>query len=318
VADLSQELSLELIDRQLICQDVVLLTLAHPERVDLPRWAPGAHIDVESSNGLTRQYSLCGDPADLTRWQVAVLRTPDSRGGSTWVHDVMSAGDLVKIRGPRNHFQMQPASEYLLIAGGIGITPLLPMVRALQGAGANWRLVYGGRSRESMAFADELVDEFPDRVAIYPQDELGVLPLRDILAPHPSGTAIYSCGPEGMLKACEELADSWPAGSLHIERFTSQAITAGTPSTVFEVELASSGDVLTIPADRSILSVLIDAGVDIDWSCGEGTCGTCETFVLDGVPDHRDLVLTAEERAEGASMFVCVSRANSPRLVLDL
>jgi ferredoxin-NADP reductase len=224
----------------------------------------------------------------------------------------------VRVRGPRNHFTLVDAPRYLFLAGGIGITPILPMVAAAEAAGADWRLVYGGRTRASMAFRDRLEERHPGRVDVRPQDETGLLDLASLLDEPAEGTAVYCCGPEPLLAAVEERCAAWPAGALHLERFAPKAGADDGPREAFEVELAQSGTTLTVPADRSILEVVEEAGVGILSSCREGTCGTCETGVLEGVPDHRDSVLTSEEQAENDAMMICVSRSCSARLVLDL
>ncbi|MDS0134407.1 MULTISPECIES: PDR/VanB family oxidoreductase [unclassified Amycolatopsis] len=290
-----------------VADGVVALTLRFPGGEPLPLWEPGAHIDLVLP-GFVRQYSLCGDPADRSAYRVAVLHERDGRGGSAYVHDKLSAGDRVSVSGPRNHFALVEAARYLFIAGGIGITPILPM---LDRAGDDWQLVYGGRTRSSMAFTAELAAH-GDRVSFRPQDEHGLLDLSSLLTDVRPGTAVYCCGPEPLLAAVEALN---PA-DLHVERFT--PVSDEGPRTAFEVELAGSGVVLPVPADRSILEVVEEAGVTVLSSCREGTCGTCETGVLGGEPDHRDSVLTADERLENEVMMLCVSRACSPRLVLDL
>ncbi|MCE0762292.1 PDR/VanB family oxidoreductase [Pseudonocardia kujensis] len=312
------ELDLVLEKKETLADGVVQLTLRDPAGADLPAWAPGAHVDLVLTGDLTRQYSLCGDPAERSVMQVAVLREPAGRGGSAHVHDELAEGDTVRVRGPRNHFALVDAPRYLFLAGGIGITPILPMVAAAEAAGADWRLVYGGRSRASMAFRDRLEERYPDRVDVRPQDETGLLDLAALLGEPAADTAVYCCGPEPLLAAVEERCAAWPAGSLHLERFAPKAGADDGPREAFEVELAQTGTTLTVPADRSILEVVEEAGVGILSSCREGTCGTCETGVLEGVPDHRDSVLTAEEQAENDAMMICVSRSCSARLVLDL
>jgi ferredoxin-NADP reductase len=294
---------------------VVVLDLRETDGSDLPAWAPGAHIDLSPAAGVVRQYSLCGDPADRTHWRIAVLREPDGRGGSRAVHDRLHEDDLVETRGPRNHFPLVPAPRYLFVAGGIGITPLLPMIAAVASAGADWRLHYGGRSRGSMAFRSLLCSAYGARVSVHPQDETGLLDLDAILADEPRDTPIYCCGPEPLLRAIELRCPDRP---LHLERFApsepGEPVRAGS----FEVELARTGRVLTVPPGRSILRAVQEAGVEVLWSCTEGTCGTCETTVLDGAVDHRDSLLTPAERAANDTMFICVSRAAGPRLILDL
>ena len=318
---IEHELDLVLECKETIAEGVVRLTLRHPDGQPLPAWEPGAHIDLALTGDLTRQYSLCGDPDDTSILQVAVLREQAGRGGSQHVHDALTEGQQVPVRGPRNHFPLVDAKRYLFIAGGIGITPILPMIAEVAARGRDWQLVYGGRTRSSMAFRDELERGYPGHVAIHPQDEHGLLDLRTLLAEPAAdadGTAIYCCGPEALLTAVERHCTSWPAGALHVERFAPKAGAADGPREAFEVELAQTGTLLQVPADRSILDIVEDSGVAVLSSCQEGTCGTCETVVLSGRPDHRDSVLTDEERKTCDLMMICVSRSCSPRLVLDL
>jgi ferredoxin-NADP reductase len=294
---------------------VVVVDLRDPSGAELPAWTPGAHIDLVLASDVVRQYSLCGDPADRTVWRIAVLREPDGRGGSLAVHDKLGEGDLVEVRGPRNHFPLAPASRYLFIAGGIGITPLLPMMAAAEAAGAQWRLHYGGRTRGSMAFRSELSEAYGTRVSVHPQDETGLLDLDEILAGEPPDTLVYCCGPEPLLTAVEQRCAGRP---LHVERFAPKEQGEPVRTDSFEVELARTGRTLTVSPGTSILRAVEEAGVEVLWSCTEGTCGTCETAVLGGAVDHRDSLLTPEERAANDTMFVCVSRAAGPRLILDL
>jgi ferredoxin-NADP reductase len=316
------ELELTLACKEKLADGVVRLTLIRPDGEPLPSWTPGAHIDLLLGPRLERQYSLCGDPGDTSMLQVAVLREATGRGGSLYVHDELAEGATVRVRGPRNHFALVDADRYLFVAGGIGITPILPMIAEAERRGADWRLVYGGRTRASMAFAELLSESLPERVEVCPQDETGLLDLDALLGVPRLDTSVYCCGPEPLLKAVEQHCVSWPQGALHTERFTprgpeTDGLTAG-PAGSFEIELAQSGKTLTVPADRSVLQVIEDAGVSVLSSCRQGTCGTCETGVLDGVPDHRDSLLTDDERAAGDVMFICVSRCRSGRLVLDL
>jgi len=280
-----------------VADGVVALTLDGPS---LPEWTPGAHIDLELRPDLVRQYSLCGSQGDPS-WRIAVLREPAGRGGSAYVHDSLAVGDRVRVSLPRNTFPLEPASRYLFIAGGIGITPIVPMIAAVAASGADWQLRYGGRSAASMAFLPELA-AYGDRVCARPD-------LIDLSGM--DGAEVYCCGPEPLLAAVEERCD--PA-RLHVERFTPRPVSGSE----FDVELAQSGLTLTVPADRSILSTLLDAGVQVLSSCQEGTCGTCETEVLAGTPEHHDSLLTDEERAAGETMMICVSRSAGGRLVLDL
>ena len=300
-----------------VADGVVALVLQPVDGAPVPAWAPGAHVDLVLEGAPTRQYSLCGDPADRTAYRLGVLRDPAGRGGSLHVHDRLAVGDVVRVRGPRNHFPLVPSPRYLFIAGGIGITPVLTMVRAAEAAGADWELAYGGRQRASMAFLDELA-AYGDRVRVLPQDETGLLDLEALLGTPREQTRVYCCGPEPLLAAVEQRCASWPAGTLHVERFAPRPQDTQAPATAFEVELARSGRVLPVPADRSVLEVVEEAGARVLSSCSEGTCGTCETKVLAGIPDHRDSVLDEADRRAGTCLMICVSRSSTPRLVLDL
>jgi cytochrome P450/ferredoxin len=306
-------------EAQRAAEDVAAITLADPDGGDLPDWTPGAHIDLVLTPKLTRQYSLCGDVADPRRWRIGVLRTPDSRGGSALIHDTIASGSTVRVRGPRNHFPLVRSPRYLFISGGIGITPLLPMIREADATGADWRLVYGGRSQASMAFTGELAT-YGDRVQLIPQDTHGFPDLDALLGIPRPDTAVYCCGPEGLLTAVEQRCAAWPPGSLHVERFKArpQPEAAAGEDTEFEVMLQRSGLAVTVPPGKSIIEAVEEQGVSVLYSCLEGICGTCETGVIDGDVDHRDSILTEEERRAGEFMMICVSRCRSPRLTLDL
>lgn len=297
---------------------VALLQLRKPDGTDLPSWTPGAHIDLELTSDITRQYSLCGSPADRDTWRIGVLREPASRGGSLHVHDTLAVGDTVRVRGPRNHFELTESENYLFIAGGIGITPIITMVAEAERRGAGWSLAYGGRSRDSMAFVDELVSRYPGNTTVVPQDEKGLLDLDDLLGTARVGTAVYCCGPGPLLDAVTERAGHWPEGSVHLERFRSDTLDRPTPDASFEVELSVSGRTVTVHPDESVLDAVTNSGVQVLSSCREGTCGTCETAVLAGTVDHRDTLLTEEERGANDTMMICVSRSTGPRLVLEL
>ena len=267
---------------------------------------------------LIRQYSLCSSPSKPEAWRVGVLRAPDSRGGSERVHDLLAPGSIVRVRGPRNHFPLVASSRYLFIAGGIGITPMLPMIAEAEAAGADWRLFYGGRERASMAFISELA-RYGDRVTSFRRTS------RECSIWNPSSgrpntdTLVYCCGPEGLLAAVEKFCEKWPPGSLHLERFSAKPQEpAAEADSAFELVLQRSGLTLQVPPDKSVLTVIREAGVSVLASCLEGVCGTCETEVIDGDVDHRDSVLNEEEQASNEYMMVCVSRCRSPRLVLDL
>ncbi|MBN9743439.1 oxidoreductase [Amycolatopsis sp. A1MSW2902] len=297
--------------------DVKSLRLAPVSGDQIPAWEPGAHIDLVLGPGLERQYSLCGDPDDRHHWRIGVLREPESRGGSSYVHDKLSVGDQVLCRGPRNNFALADAERYLFIAGGIGITPILPMIGRCEAAGKPWRLVYGGRQEGSMAFRAELAPH-GDRVTYWPQNVRGHLDLAALLGTPEAGTAIYCCGPGGLLDAVEQRCAVWPDDALHLERFRPKDGALDGNNTEFEVVLDYSGITLAVAPDQSIVEAAEAAGVHIPTSCREGTCGTCETVVLEGEPDHRDSYLTPREKESGEVIMPCCSRACSKTLVLDL
>jgi ferredoxin-NADP reductase len=306
---------------------VMSLRLVDPDRRELPSWEPGAHLDLLLTSGLVRQYSLCGNPEDRFSYTVAVLREPYGRGGSKEVHDTALVGKLVTVRGPRNHFELVPAKRYLFIAGGIGITPIRAMVEHVAKRGDEWRLVYGGRSRGSMAFGSELTAFGEDRVQLVPQDEKGMLDLDEVLNTAEPDTVVYCCGPEGLIRAVEQRCSRDPSREIHVERFGATGAVkkaAAVPvvedpdQQTFEVELRRSGATMTVPPDRTILEVVREAVPEAMSSCEEGFCGTCETTVLEGIPEHHDTILSPAERERGKTMMICVGRSKTPRLVLDL
>jgi ferredoxin-NADP reductase len=299
-----------------VADGVVTLTLVHPAGRRLPDWTPGAHLDLILPGGLRRQYSLCGDRWDAHSYRIGVLRERNGRGGSAFIHDELAEGAAVAVGGPRNNFRLVPSERYLFIAGGIGITPLLPMVHQAEMLGADWRLVYGGRSRASMAFLDEL-EPYGAKVVVVPQDEQGLLDVPRLLRRADADTRIYCCGPAGLLDAVETRCAGRPPGTLRTERFTARD-GGRAHDEAFEVRLDRSGRSLTVRPGQSVLDAVGAAGVSVLSSCRQGLCGTCETTVLEGEPDHRDSILDDDERAAADCMFVCVSRSRSPRLVLDL
>lgn len=311
-------LTLEVRAKDVVADGVVSLTLAHADGARLPDWTPGSHIDLVLPDGTTRQYSLCGDRWDPYTYRIAVLREPAGRGGSAHIHDRLLPGDRVGVGGPRNHFPLVPADRYLFIAGGIGVTPLLPMMHQAELMGAGWQLLYGGRTRASMAFHDELTGAYGDRICVSPQDECGPLDLGAWLGRPGHRTKVYCCGPGPLLAAVEDMCATWPPHSLRTERFTAAADAGPVRSAPFEVELRRSGRTVTVTPGLSVLDALRRAGADVLSSCEQGTCGTCLTPVLAGTPDHRDSVLADHERAADDCMLPCVSRSRSGRLVLDL
>ncbi|MFI1462044.1 PDR/VanB family oxidoreductase [Nocardia carnea] len=287
--------------------DVVSLTLRRPDGQQLPVWRPGSHLDVFLPSGRQRQYSLCGDPRDLSRYRIAVRRLSDGDGGSREVH-TLTRGEALRIRGPRNAFTfVETAPAYLFVAAGIGITPILPMVHA---AGDRGRLVYLGRSRDTMPFLGEL----PTGTDIRPDDEFGTPDIPAILADAPPGAAVYVCGPPAVLDAAQRSFFTLnPAGSLHTERFSAPLIVDGRE---FDLTLAASGKQVRVGAAESALDAIRRINPDAVFSCRQGFCGTCKTKVLAGDIDHRDRTLTDTERP--GHMLPCVSRSAGGPLVLDL
>ncbi|MCX5378693.1 PDR/VanB family oxidoreductase [Streptomyces sp. NBC_00091] len=279
------------------------------ESDELPAWTPGAHVDVTLPSGLVRQYSLCGDPAEAGRWTIAVRLVEDGRGGSREAHARLVEGTELELRPPRNRFELAPAPSYAFVAGGIGITPILPMLRAATAAGADWTLLYGGRSRASMPFLPELA-AYGDRVTVTAEDEAGLPDLAPLSGIRP-GTLVYCCGPEPLMRAVTAAVPD--PGAVRLERF---AAAAPAEARAFTVELARTGRTVEVAADESALTAVRRALPNTPYSCGQGFCGTCRQGVLAGAVDHRDELLTDGERAD--SMLLCVSRAAAERLTLDL
>ncbi|MEV6482798.1 PDR/VanB family oxidoreductase [Streptomyces sp. NPDC051576] len=297
----SRALKLRVAAKETVADGVVQLRL---EGRDLPRWEAGAHIDLVLPSGLVRQYSLCGDPTDSSSYTVATRLVEDGRGGSREVHEQVRVGAELEVRGPRNRFPLVEAASYVFVAGGIGITPVLPMLRALP-EGTDWRLLYAGRTRESMPFLAEIEELGAGRVTVV----AGLPDLEGQLADVPEGAVVYCCGPEGLMAA---VAERFP--EVRLERFAPRASTGD--DTAFELELRRSGRTLTVPADSTVLAAVRVELPNTLYSCEQGFCGTCQQRVLEGEVDHRDELLTDAERAD--SMLICVSRARSVRLVLDL
>lgn len=311
----SQELIVQQMTRESDC--VTSLVLRREDGGELPLWTPGSHIDVRLPAGV-RQYSLCGDPRDRHSWRIAVLREPLGRGGSLHVSDITRVGDRLETAGPRNKFVLQDAPSYVFIAGGVGITPILPMVQAARQLGRPWELHYGGRSLSSMAYAQNL-EELGPLVSIWPQDTRGILDLPAIVRRAPGNAAVYCCGPEPLLTAVEKTVASREDLVLHVERFAARPLEVPDhDAATFTVRLARSGLSVQVPHDRSILQSIEEAGIQVPQSCLEGVCGSCETKVLSGKIEHRDSILSPREREASSSMFICVSRAASDEIVLDL
>lgn len=305
-----------------VADGIVRLRLVAPDGRPLPRWTPGSHIDVEcGSPDRSRQYSLCGDPADTHAFEIAVLREADGRGGSAWIHANVRVGDRLKIRGPRNHFRLDESrGKLVFIAGGIGITPISAMARRAQALGLDYALHYSGRRRSAMPFVDELAALHGERLHLHVSEEGGRNDLPALLATPDPDTQIYACGPVRMLQALDACCAHWPDDALRVEHFES-TLGALDPSKeqAFEVELKDSGIVVQVPADQTLLHALRAANIDVQSDCEEGLCGSCEVRVLAGEVDHRDVVLIRAERDANQKMMTCCSRAcGGQRLVLEL
>ena len=311
-------IEVEVTEKDWLSSAIVSLTLRAPSGEELPAWSPGAHIDLVLPVGITRQYSLCGPVEDRTSYRVGVLRDPHSRGGSRYIHDSVEPGDRLIVRGPRNHFEFEPDRRYVFAAGGIGVTPLIPMAVEAQRIGADFEFVYCARSRDAMGFLGELREMFGDKLTVNADDESGVFDLAGFFSQPTADTRVFACGPAPFLDATVRATSSWPSGTVRFERFEPLEVDESS-NVAFQVELARSGRTLDVPADRSLLSVLTDTGARVLSSCTEGTCGTCEVAVLGGDPiDHRDAVLSESEQTSGEMMMVCVSRCRGGRLILDL
>jgi tetrachlorobenzoquinone reductase len=296
-------------------RDVLSVTFVSATGAELPAWGAGAHIDIVLPSGVIRQYSLCGDPKDARRYRIAILGQPTGRGGSMEAHRALVSGTPVKAFGPRNHFPLVDAKRYVFVAGGIGITPILTLVQAAHARGFDWRLYYGGRSREHMAFVDELLALSAENISLVPQDQQGLLNLDAIIAAA-KDAALYCCGPEPLLVALQQLC-STHGKSLHYERFQATQPAADASNEPFEVTLLRAKKTVTVQPTDSMLDALLNAGVDLPWSCREGMCGTCIVDVVSGQIEHRDDFLSESERRENNKMMACVSRGRG-RLVVDL
>lgn len=309
--------------KALEAEGICSFELVSTEGAPLPAFSAGSHVDVQLPGGLTRQYSLCNDPKETHRYQIAVLRDAASRGGSVAMHDAVQVGDTLTISAPKNHFALaHEAKSHLLLAGGIGITPLLCMAERLANVGADFEMHYCTRSRTRTAFVERIAaSAFAGRVHYHFDDGATAqkLDIPALLAEPQPGRHLYVCGPKGFMDVvlATARASGWPEAQLHYEFFAAEvAPRSGDGS--FEVLLASSGRIVVVPPDRTIVQALAAEGIAVATSCEQGVCGTCLTRVIEGSPDHRDMYLTAEEQAAGDQMLVCCSRAASARLVLDL
>ena len=313
-------LPLRVAGKTCIAPDVFLFELVHRDGAPLPTFTAGAHVTVLTPNGLTRRYSLCNSPAQTDRYCIAVKREPQGQGGSASMIDQVQAGDPLPASAPQNSFSLdEQASSHLLIAGGIGITPILSMVRELQARGADFKLIYLTRSPDATAFRDEVqAAELAPRVLLHHDqgDSAQALDLSPWLAQPRDGVHLYCCGPRGLMQAVREQTREWPSGSVHFEDFGGSEPQQAGQDQPFVVKLARSGRTVAVPADVSILEALRRENIAVPSSCESGTCGTCRTGLVAGVAEHRDYVLDEDEQE--TQIMICVSRAVSPQLELDL
>jgi phthalate 4,5-dioxygenase reductase subunit len=313
-----QMLPLRVTRNDMIADGIHLLEFRDAGGKPLPEFSAGAHIAVRAPNGLLRKYSLCNDPAERDRYLVAIKRETNGRGGSTNLIDAVKAGDDLMVTAPVNDFELpQRAQDFLFIAGGIGITPIMAMIREVQRQGKRFRLFYCSRSPETTAFLDELnAPEFKDQVTIhYDQgDPARSLDLKPVLAERKNREHLYCCGPRPLMEAVRHMTDHWSSAAVHFEAF-SDAETHKPTDKPFKVRLARSGDVIDVPTTKTILEALRDHGLEVPSSCETGTCGTCRTKLLAGEADHRDLVLAEHEHTD--TIMICVSRARSDEITID-
>jgi len=306
-----------------VARDTKLYTFQRVDGGKLPSYKPGAHIDLHLPNGLLRQFSLVVPASDPDSYTVGVKRDENSRGGSRYIIEKMKVGDQIKISAPRNNFPLVENAEHVvLIAGGIGITPIWCMAQELQAQGRSWKIHYACRSQADMAFLSDLKKLDPSLAHLHFDDEAGgkVIDLAAAIAEAPANAHFYCCGPNPMLKAFEAAATSRPRANVHIEYFTPKEDVSAEGSDIggFWVELARSGEEYFIPPGKKVLEVLFDAGVDVDYSCELGICGACETRVISGTPIHHDSVLSEEEQATNDKVMICCCGCTSERLVLDM
>ncbi|MEU6041788.1 cytochrome P450/oxidoreductase [Actinomadura sp. NPDC047616] len=313
----SRTMTVRQIERE--ADEIVRITLADPHGRPLPKWSPGSHVDLEFDE-FSRQYSLCGDPDDRSCYQIAVRKDGDGRGGSRYLHERLTVGDVLRMRGPRNHFRLDPdARRYVFVAGGIGITPIIAMADHARRTGRDYEIHYCGRSTGTMACLDRLVRDHGDRLTVYRSAEGVRLDVDTLLADPVEGTLIYACGPRRLLDALDEATRHWPEDALRMEHFTSDVGKLDPAQEhAFDVQLAESGVTVHVPADQTVLTALRAAGFDVPSDCEEGLCGTCEVPVAEGEVDHRDVVLTKAERARGDKMMTCCSRACGKALTLRI
>lgn len=313
------DLTVEVVGRRLLAEDVAELTISAVTGEKLPAWGPGAHIRITLPGDLSRHYSLCGDPADLTSYRIAVLRTRESQGGSVAIHEQLRVGDRVEISPPVNRFALEPSASYVFFAGGIGVTPIRPMLDACHSRAVEWRLHYGGRTREAMAFGDEILEHFDtERVQLHPEDESGYIDVAAALRNAARDALIYVCGPQPLIDLVRsEARAQGRTAYFRSELFAAEQVEDTSGDEEFDLQLQNTGMTVTVPCGTSALEALEAAGVEMESDCQSGVCGTCITSVVSGEIDHRDHVLSDREKCSNESMAICVSRALGNRIVIN-
>lgn len=299
-----------------VAPGVLSLELSAPDGAPLPPFEPGAHIDLKLPDGTLRQYSLCGDPRDTSHYRLGIRAVPGGLS-SSFIHNKLRPGELLTVSAPRNNFPLVDAARYIFVAGGIGITPLIPMIREASAKNRPWTLLYCNRRTEDAPFLAE-IQALGGEISLHASDIGTRLDVAQHFSAAQKDTVVYCCGPERLMTAVEAATAAWPEGSIHFEWFTPRSRPDNETSGSFEVICQRSGLTLTVPPDKSILAVLSEAGIEVPRSCEQGICGTCETRVISGECDHRDSILSSGERAANQTMMICVSRARSAQLVLDI
>ena len=316
------ELNVQVVEITDEAADIKSFSLVPESGDSLPVYTPGAHIDLVLKNGLVRQYSLCGDPEDHSRYLIAVKRVPDSRGGSDFIHSEIAIGDCLAISNPRNNFPLDEAAPHsVLLAAGIGVTPILAMADRLHAIGASFEFHYFSRGPSHTAFHDRLT-ETPFSGGLHFHYALSAVSVTSFLGRflkhRPEGAQLYTCGPKPFMHTVLIGATAWPSNTVHLEYFSTDALSAQEGDQAFKVSLARTGKTLNVPKDKTIAKTLLDNGIDVDLSCEQGVCGTCITSLLEGEAEHRDVVMTSGEHAANNKICICVSRAKSSTLLLDL
>ncbi len=316
-------LTVKVTKKTIEAEGIVSFELRSPSGDDLPVFTAGSHIDVHIAGKYIRQYSLCNAPDERHRYLLGVLREPGGTGGSAAMHDVISEGDLVQVSPPRNSFHLNDNSDFsLLLAGGIGVTPLMSMAQHLATLGRAFTMHYCARSPERCAFYKELNEsEFRNQIIFHFDDgpEGQKLDLVNLLSTRPEGANLYVCGPKGFMEAVISNGEkAWPADTIHREYFSADPQVGHDNDEGFQVKIDSTGEIYDIPEDKTVVDALFEYGIKIPVSCEQGICGTCITGVLEGIPDHRDGIFSDEEHSANDQMTPCCSRSKSKLLVLDL